>query len=151
MAHIKLVLLEDVENLGLVGEEISVAPGFARNFLIPRNLAMKSTAATARILESRRAKIEQQRAAELAAAKEIAGKLAGITLSFPVQAGDDDQLFGSVSSRAIAEKIKADFDLDIDHTRIKLEDNIKTLGTYVVDVKLHHDVAVQLSVVVVRA
>ena len=128
MAHIKLVLLEDVENLGLAGEEISVAPGFARNYLIPRNLAMKSTAATARILEARRSKIEQQRAAELAAAKEIAGKLAGITLSFPVQAGEEDQLFGSVSARAIADKVKADFAIDLDHTKIKLETTSKRLA-----------------------
>lgn len=151
MAHIKLVLLEDVENLGLAGEEVSVAPGYARNYLLPRNYAMKATAATARILEARKLKIEQQRASELAAARELAGKLAELTVSFAMQASDDDQLFGSVSSRAIADKVKSEFSLDIDHTKIKLDDNIKAIGTYVVDVKLHHDVVAQMSVVVVRA
>ena len=112
---------------------------------------MKSTPATARILEARKAKIEQQRAAELAAARELAGKLAELTLSFAMQASDDDQLFGSVSARAISDKLKADFGMDIDHTKIKLEDNIKALGTYVVDVKLHSEVVAQLSIVVVRS
>ena len=144
MAHVKVVLLEDVEHVGLAGDEVSVAPGYARNYLIPRGLAMKSTPATARILEARKAKIEQQRAAELAAARELAGKLA-------MQASDDDQLFGSVSARAISDKLKADFGMDIDHTKIKLEDNIKALGTYVVDVKLHSEVVAQLSIVVVRS
>lgn len=151
MAHVKLVLLEDVEHVGLAGDEVSVAPGYARNYLIPRGLAMKSTPATARILEARKAKIEQQRAAELAAARELAGKLAELTLSFAMQASDDDQLFGSVSARAIADKLKAEFGMDIDHTKIKLEDNIKALGTYVVDVKLHSEVVAQLSIVVVRS
>lgn len=151
MAHVKLVLLEDVEHVGLAGDEVSVAPGYARNYLIPRGLAMKSTPATARILEARKAKIEQQRAAELAGARELAGKLAELTLSFAMQASDDDQLFGSVSARAISDKLKSEFGLDIDHTKIKLEDNIKALGTYVVDVKLHSEVVAQLSIVVVRS
>ena len=90
-------------------------------------------------------------AAELAAARELAGKLAELTLSFAMQASDDDQLFGSVSARAISDKLKADFGMDIDHTKIKLEDNIKALGTYVVDVKLHSEVVAQLSIVVVRS
>ena len=151
MANIKLVLLEDIENLGLAGDEVSVAPGYARNYLLPRGFAMKATAATARILEARRAKIEQQRAAELVAAKELSAKLAEITLQFAMQASDDNQLFGSVSSRAIQDKLKEEFALDIDHTRIKLEEPIKALGTYVVDVKLHHDMITQLSIVVVRS
>jgi len=149
--NVKLVLLEDVENLGLAGSEVSVAPGYARNYLLPRGLAMKSNAATARILEARKAKIEQQRAVELAAAKQLAEKLAGITVIFPMQASDDDQLFGSVSARAIAEKVKSDFSLDIDHTKIKLDENIKAIGAYAVDVKLHHDVLAKLNVEVVRA
>ncbi|MEA4862434.1 MAG: 50S ribosomal protein L9 [Victivallaceae bacterium] len=150
MAHVKLVLLEDVENLGLAGEEVSVAPGYARNYLVPRGFAMKANAATARILEARKVKIEQQRAAELAGAKALAEKLAGITVNFPVQASEDGQLFGSISARAIADKLSSDFGVEIEHSKIKLEDNIKALGTFVVDVKLHHDVTAQLSLVVVR-
>lgn len=151
MANIKLVLLEDVANLGLAGEEVSVAAGYARNYLVPRGLAMKATAATTRILAARKVKIEQQRAVELAAAKELAVKVAEITVSFSMQASDDDQLYGSVSGRAVADKLKADFGLAIDHTKIKLEENIKALGSYSVEVKLHHDVSAQMTVVVARA
>ncbi len=151
MANIKLVLLEDVANLGLAGEEVHVAPGYARNYLVPRGLAMKATAATNRILEARKVKIEQQRAADLALAKELAVKLADLTVAFSMQASADDQLFGSVSSRAIADKVKADFQLDIDHTKIKMDENIKALGSYKVEVKLHHDVVAQLAVEVTRA
>lgn len=151
MANIKLVLLEDVANLGLAGEEVSVAAGYARNYLVPRGLAMKATAATTRILAARKVKIEQQRAVELAAAKELAVKVAEITVSFSMQASDDDQLYGSVSGRAVADKLKADFGLAIDHTKIKLEENIKALGSYSVEVKLHHDVSAQMTVEVVRA
>ncbi len=148
---VKLVLLEDVANLGLAGDEVTVAPGYARNYLVPRGFAMKATAATSRILAARKAKIEQQRANDLAGAKELALKIAELTVSFTMQASDDDQLFGSVTSRAIADKLKSDFSLDVDHTKIKLEEHIKAIGTYVVDVKLHHDVSAQMSVVVVRA
>jgi len=150
MAHVKLVLLEDVENLGLAGEEVSVAPGYARNYLVPRNLAMKSNAATARILEARKTKIEQQRAAELTGAKALAEKLAGISVTFAEQASGDGQLFGSVGARAIADKLKSEFGVEIEHTKIKLDDNIKSLGSFTVDVKLHHDVIAKLSLAVVR-
>ncbi len=148
-AHISLILLEDVENLGLAGDEVHVAPGYARNYLLPRGLAAKATPGTLRLLAARKEKIEAKRAADLAAAKELAAKLAELEISIAAQAAEDEQLFGSVTARSIAEKL-AESGFSIDHNHVKLEAPIKTLGSYTVDVKLHADVVVPLKVWVVR-
>jgi large subunit ribosomal protein L9 len=150
MANVKLILLEDVENLGLAGEEVNVAAGYARNFLLPRGLATKATKGTERMLAARKEKIEKQRAAELDAAKALAAKVAETEISIPMQASEDDQLFGSVTARSIAEKL-AENGIEVDVQRIKLEEHIKTLGSYEVEVKLHADVAAVVKVWVVRA
>jgi large subunit ribosomal protein L9 len=150
MANVKLILLEDVENLGLAGEEVNVAAGYARNFLLPRGLATKATKGTERMLAARKEKIEKQRAAELDAAKALAAKVAETEISIPMQASEDDQLFGSVTARSIAEKL-AENGIEVDVQRIKLEEPIKTLGSYEVEVKLHADVAAVVKVWVVRA
>lgn len=148
MAHVKLILLDDVENLGLAGDEVNVAPGYARNYLLPRGLAAKATQGTLRLVESRKTLIAARRNQELADAKVLAAKLAGIELSIPMQATEDEQLFGSVTSRMIAESLAAQ-GFTVDHNRIKL-DPIKTLGTFEVEAKLHVDVVAALKVWVVR-
>ena len=147
---VRLILLEDVENLGLAGTEVTVAPGYARNYLLPRNLAAKATAGTLRLLAARQEKIEQRRAAELAAAKELAAKLAEVSVLITAQASNDDQLFGSVSARAIAEQLAAQ-DLKIDYNKIKIESPIKLLGDYEVPVRLHSEVSALVKVKVERA
>ena len=96
MANVNLILLQDVENLGLAGEEIHVAPGYARNYLIPRKLAAKATPATLRRIEANRAQIEAKRAEALAAAQALGEQLKAIELSIPMQATADEQLFGAV-------------------------------------------------------
>ncbi|MPN38816.1 50S ribosomal protein L9 [bioreactor metagenome] len=149
MAHVKLVLLDDVENLGLAGEEVNVAPGYARNFLLPRGLAAKATQGTLRLIESRKALIATRREQELTDAKALAAKLGEVELSIPMQATEDEQLFGSVTARTIADALSA-LGFAIDHNRIK-QDPIKTLGAFEVEVKLHHDVAAVLKVWVVRS
>jgi len=148
MAHVKLILLDDVENLGFAGDEVHVAPGYARNFLLPRGLAAKATSATMRLVESRKTLIAARRNQELADAKALAAKLAGIELSIPMQATEDEQLFGSVTARMIAEHLAAQ-GFSVDHSRIKL-DPIKTLGAFEVEAKLHADVVAALKVWVVR-
>jgi len=148
MAHVKLILLDDVENLGLAGDEVNVAPGYARNYLLPRGLAAKATQGTLRLVESRKTLIAARRDQELADAKALAAKLAGIELSIPMQATEDEQLFGSVTARMIADSLAAQ-GLAVDHGRIKL-DPIKTLGTFEVEAKLHADVVATLKVWVVR-
>ncbi len=148
--HVKLILLEDVESLGLAGTEVNVAAGFARNFLLPRGLAAKATAGTLRLLEARKTKIETKRSEVLAAAQALAAKLADVEISIAMQAAADEQLYGSVTNRTIAEKL-AELGFAIDHARVRLEAPIKLLGSYVAEVKLHPSVSVPLKVWVVRA
>ena len=149
MAQISLILLDDVEKLGLAGEEVHVAPGYARNYLIPRGLAAKATPGTLRLIESRKALIAERRAAALADAKAAAEKLASIEISIPMQATDDDQLFGSVTARMVAEELNK-LGFAVEHSRITIEPAIKMLGGYDIDVKLHAEVSTTVKVWVVR-
>jgi len=101
MSSKKLILLQDVEDLGLAGEEVHVAPGYARNFLIPRGLASEASVATLRRLAANKEKIEAQRKADLDAANALAEKINSTELVIPMQASDDNHLFGSVNERII--------------------------------------------------
>ena len=149
MAQVSLILLDDVEKLGLAGDEVHVAPGYARNYLIPRGLAAKATPGTLRLIESRKAMIAERRAKELADAKATAEKLASVEISIAMQATEDDQLFGSVTARMIADEL-AGQGYAVDHTRVKVEPAIKTLGGFDVEVKLHAEVTATVKVWVVR-
>ena len=149
MAQVKLILLDDVENLGLAGDEVTVSPGYARNYLLPRGLASKATPGIMRIVESRKAQIAARRAQELSDAQALAAKLAEVEISIAMQATEDDQLFGSVTARMIADELAAQ-GYKIEHTRIKLDPPIKLLGSYEVEVKLHAEVTAKVKVWVVR-
>lgn len=150
MANIKLVLIEDVENLGNSGDEVSVAPGYARNYLLPNGMATKATTGTLRMIASKKEKVEQNRKVEHENAKTLATKIAETEISIQMQASDDDQLFGSVNARNIAEKM-AEAGIVVEYQRIKLDEPIKKLGMYTVDVKLHADVVANAKIWVVRA
>ena len=149
MANVSLILLDDVEHLGLAGEEVRVAAGYARNYLIPKKLAAKATPGTLRLIESRKAAIAARRAAELAAAKELAEKLATVEISIAMQATEDDQLFGSVTPRMVAEELKNQ-GYAIEHNRVVIEPAIKTLGSFEAEVKLHAEVMAAVKIWVVR-
>ena len=149
MAQVTLILLDDVENLGLAGDEVSVAPGYARNYLLPRGLAAKATPGILRLVESRKAQIAARRAQELADAKALAEKLAAVEISISMQATEDNQLFGSVTARMIADELAAQ-GYRIEHSRVKLDPPIKTLGSFEVEVKLHAEVTAKVKVWVVR-
>jgi large subunit ribosomal protein L9 len=149
MAQVSLILLDDVENLGLAGDEVNVAPGYARNYLLPRGLAAKATPGILRLVESRKAQIAARRAQELADAKALAEKLATVEISIAMQATEDNQLFGSVTARMIADELAAQ-GYKIEHSRIRLDPPIKLLGSYEIDVKLHAEVTAKVKVWVVR-
>lgn len=149
MALVKLILLEDVENLGMAGDEINVAPGYARNFLLPRGLASKATPSILKVLAARKEKIEEHRRLEFENAKKLADSIAAVEITIAMQASDDNRLFGSVSGRNIAEQFAAK-GIHIDHQRIKLEEPLKQLGKFEVDIKLHNDVTVKAKVWIVR-
>ncbi|MBN2640800.1 MAG: 50S ribosomal protein L9 [Victivallales bacterium] len=150
MASTKLILLEDVENLGLAGDEVSVAPGYARNYLLPKNLAAKASPGTLRQLAARKEKIEEQRKLEMEKSKVIAASIEKAEITIQMQASEDDQLFGSVTDRVIADKL-IEMGIEVDHNQIKLENHIKELGMFDVPVKLHGNVTATAKVWVVRA
>ena len=149
MAQVSLILLDDVEKLGLAGDEVHVAPGYARNYLIPQGLAAKATPGTLRLIESRKALIAERRAAALADAKAAAEKLAAVEISIAMQATDDDQLFGSVTARMVADELNK-LGFAVEHSRITIEPAIKALGGYDIAVKLHAEVSATVKVWVVR-
>jgi len=150
MASIKLILLQDVENLGLAGEEVHVAPGYARNFLIPRGLASKASQGTLRMLAARKDKIEEQRKLELEKAQKLAETIAQTEITIPMQASDDDQLFGSVTARVIADKLK-EKGIEVKHGHVQLTAPIRALGAFDVEIKLHAAVTAKAKVWIVRA
>ena len=149
MAYVSLILLDDVENLGLAGDEVRVAPGYARNFLIPNKLAAKATPGTLRLIESRKAAIAARRAADLANAKALAEKLSSVEISIAMQATEDDQLFGSVTPRMVSEELKAQ-GYAVEHNRILIDPPIKMLGSFEAEVKLHPEVTAAVKIWVVR-
>lgn len=146
----ELILLEDVENLGQMGEVVTVSPGYARNFLLPRKLATKAHPGALRQLAARQAQLEEQRAAETEAARELAGVLTNVSLTIPVQATEDEKLYGSVTAHAIAEALQ-EMHYQVDAHQVVMPEPIRKLGTYTVDVQLHPDVAANVKVWVVKA
>ena len=150
MAQVSLILLDDVEKLGLAGDEVHVAPGYARNFLIPRGLAAKATPGTLRQLAARKEKIEAKRKADLEAAQALSAKIATLDITIPMQASEDGHLFGSVSERTIFEKL-ASMDVKVNINKIRLDAPIRTIGEFKVDIKLHQNVTAVATIKVVGA
>ncbi len=148
--NVKLILLEDVEDLGNAGDTVNVASGFARNYLVPKGLAVKISAAALRQVESRKGKIEEHRKMEFGKAQAVALKIAELELTIPMQAGDDNQLFGSVTAHLISEEA-AKHGVEFESKRIKLEKPIKEIGNYSVEIKLHSEITASLKVWVVKA
>jgi large subunit ribosomal protein L9 len=142
------ILLKEVDNLGERGDVIDVAPGYLRNFLVPRNLAQPATPAA--IAESQRRREAAERAAVEAAAKaeETAALLRKTVLTISHQAGDDGRLFGSVTSQEIADAIRQARGVRLDKRRIQLEDAIKTTGTHMVTVEVADGVTAEIKTIV---
>ena len=150
MAHVKLILLQDVEDLGLAGEEVLVAAGYARHYLIPRGFATVASTGVLRQLEARKEKIEAQRKADLEAAQALAAKIASLDITIPMQASEDGHLFGSVSERTIFEKL-ASLDVKVNINKIRLDAPIRTIGEFKIEIKLHQQVAATATIKVVGA
>ena len=150
MAHVKLILLQDVEDLGLAGEEVHVTAGYARNYLIPRGFATIASTGVLRQLEARKEKIEAKRKADFEAAQSLSAKIAGLDITIPMQASEDGHLFGSVSERTIFEKL-ASMDVKVNINKIRLDAPIRTIGEFKVDIKLHQNVTAVATIKVVGA
>jgi large subunit ribosomal protein L9 len=143
----QIILQEDVEKLGTRGQLVEVAEGYARNFLLPRKLGLEATAGNLKRLERMRANFAKKEATEKAAAQKQGELLAAVSLEFTRKAGENDQLFGSVTSGDIAEALGAK-GFEIDKKRIVLAEPIKIMGEYEVPVKLHREVSANVKIAV---
>ena len=145
----QIILQEDVEKLGTRGQVVEVAAGYARNFLLPRKLAIAATPGNLKRLEKIRSVLDKRTATEREGAQKQAEVLAAATVTLARKAGENDQLFGSVTAADIAGALAAQ-GYQVDKRRIELREPIKLIGEYQVTAKLHHDVTATIKVVVQR-
>jgi large subunit ribosomal protein L9 len=145
----EVILREDIEKLGARGQVVKVASGYARNFLLPKRMAVAATEANKKIVEQERQAHLKKEAKVQGEAQELAKIMTGATVRIAQKAGENDQLFGSVTSKDIAEALSAQ-NYNIDRRKIQLDEPIRQLGEYKVPVRLHKDVAVEITVVVVK-
>ncbi len=147
---VELILLEDVKGLGTMGEQVKVKDGYARNFLVPREKAMRATPDAIHRLEARREKIRAEEEARKVSAEQMAETLGRMSVTLTVEAGDDDKLYGSVGPQQVAEALQEN-GAEVDRKQIQMDEPIRQLGVYNVDVSLHPEVQTTVKVWVVRA
>ena len=147
---VELILIEDVGELGKLGDHVRVADGYARNYLLPRKLAVSVSPANLRRLEAKKLRLQQEHAERFEVAKALAEKISQESVTIPVQASEEDKLYGSVTAAQVVEAL-AEGGIRIERHAVLLEEPIKELGVYSVDISLHADVQTTLKVWVVRA
>jgi large subunit ribosomal protein L9 len=146
----KVILQENMEHLGHIGDVVKVAPGYARNYLIPKGFAMLANERNTKALEHTKRQLEYKKNKMLEMAKGIVAKIEGLVLNLVHAAGEEGKLFGSVTNMELAEHLKA-HGLEIDRKKIVLADPIKHTGEYSVPVKIHPEVTATLKVIVSKA
>ena len=144
----ELILMADVEGLGLEGQTVKVTEGYARNYLLPRKLASSINQAALKRLEKNRLERESRQQKDRAAAQALAQALEQVSCTIPVKVGDNDKLFGSVNANDIADTLKAQ-KIELDRRKIHMAEPIRELGVYTVKVKLHPEVEASLKIWVV--
>lgn len=144
----KLILRADVENLGNLGDVVEVKPGYGRNYLLPQGLAMVASPANLKVFEQERNKLQARMDALRAEARGLAARLEALKVVIPMHVGENDKLYGSVTSTIIGDAI-AEQGLEVDRRRILMDAPIRTLGEHPVRVRLHADVIAVVPVLVV--
>ena len=145
----KIILKKDIEKLGKAGEIIEAKRGYARNYLIPNGSAVEATNANMKVYEQERRAIEQKQQQEIEAAQAFATKLNGFSITATVQVGEEDKVFGAVTSQNLADLL-LEKGVELDRKKIVLDEPLKALGVFEVPVKLHAQVEAQIKVWVVR-
>lgn len=141
----KVILKADVKSLGKSGELVNASDGYARNFLIPKGLAIEANATALNEFKNKQKAEKFHKAEELKAAQELAARIEGKTVKLTAKAGANGKLFGSVTSKDVAEKVKAEFGEEIDKRKIVIED-IKSFGTYEAEIKVYPSVTAKIYV-----
>ncbi|HIW42363.1 MAG TPA: 50S ribosomal protein L9 [Candidatus Mediterraneibacter vanvlietii] len=144
----KVILLQDVKSLGKKGEIVNVNDGYARNFILPKKMGVEATGKNLNDLKLQKNNEKKVAQENLEAAKELAAELAAGKVELSIKVGEGGRTFGSVSSKEIAAAVKEQMNLDVDKKKIQLKEAIKSLGTHIVNVKLHPEVTAELKVVV---
>ncbi|WP_432662022.1 50S ribosomal protein L9 [Wukongibacter baidiensis] len=142
----KVILLKDIKGTGKRGDIINASDGHARNYLIPRGLAKEATSGNVNNLKAQKASEKKRQDKELEEAKELAERISKITLKFTSKAGEGGKLFGSITSKDIAAKLKKDHKINIDKRKIVLDSPIKELGSRFVDVKVYPEISGKMKV-----
>lgn len=146
---VELILIEDVADLGKIGDQVHVAEGYARNYLLPKKLAEKVTTGALKRIEAKKLKLQKEHEERVAVAKAMADKIAKMLVTISVKAGDDDKLYGSVSAAQISDEL-AKQGIELEKGAIQLDEAIRELGSFDVAVKLHAEVSTNVKVKVVR-
>ena len=145
----KVILRKNFNQLGQVGELVVVKDGYALNFLIPRQIAYPATAGNLRALEEEKKQIANKESKNLEAANVFSTELEKVSVTIPVTVGEDDKIFGSVTSKMIADALQ-EKGIEVDHRKIEIEEPIKSLGIYSIKIKIHADVVATVKTWVVR-
>jgi len=144
-----VILREDIVNLGSRGDVVKVAPGYARNFLLPKRMAVAATPSNKKIVEQERQSHLRKEAKQKGEAEGLSKLMTGVSVTIAQKAGENDQLFGSVTSKDVADALAAK-NFTIDRRKIQLDEPLKTLGEFKVPVRLHKDVTAEVTVIVVK-
>ena len=146
----KIILIKDVEHLGKAGDQLEVKNGYARNYLIPQGMALRSTPQSLNRFKEEARLLEMKKDRALKKSRELAEKLKTLSLTIPVQVGEEDRVFGAVTSQIIAEQLH-DKGYEIDKRQIQLDEPIKALGIYDIPIKLHSEISAAVKVWVIKA
>ena len=144
----RIILKETIESLGIIGSEVNVADGYARNYLLPKNKAVPATPQNRKMMEQERAKFEIQIAKEKGLAEEMAKRLEGVVCKIAAKVSEEDRLYGSVSTRNISEALAAQ-GIEIEKKMILLNEPIKNIGTFSIPIRVYKDVEPEIIVEVV--
>jgi large subunit ribosomal protein L9 len=147
----EVILLEDVKSLGKKGDLVKINDGYARNYVLPKKLGIEANAKNLNDLKLKRANDEKVAQQKLEDAKEFAKVLEQSTVLVKIKAGEGGRTFGSISSKEIAQEAKKQLNFDIDKKKIVLDEPIRTLGTHIIQIRLHKDVTAKLNVKVQEA
>lgn len=145
----KVILRQNIESLGQIGDVVDVKSGYARNYLIPRKYAYTALKGNVKALDEEKKTLDRKKQQELHAAEAQAAEVEKVSVSIPVQVGEEDKIFGTVTTQMIADALK-EKGFDLDKRKIEIEEPIKSLGIYSVNIKLHASVNAKVKVWVVR-
>jgi large subunit ribosomal protein L9 len=146
----EVILRTNIEKLGQLGQVVKVKPGYGRNYLLPMGLAMLATPGNKKRFEQERKKLQAALDAARFAAQELADKINAVVLRVPVRVGEGDKLYGSVTSAQIVELLAKEHGIDLDKKKLHMNESLRALGEYALEVRLHHAVKAHVQVVVMR-